>query len=540
MIVAGGEGIINPYEIGSDGMAMSGRSARQLFVAHYHLRPGGVRRVIETALPAVVARGEVEAVTLVTGEPPAPEWLQRVRESLGKVPLVVEVHREFLYFSELSPPPEDLASRLEKICAGLLARGGESAVLWVHNLALGRSVPVATGWARAASTSGAVFLSHHHDFFFDNRWIRWPEMCASGIADLDEAAAAVFPAGGRTAHLAINRSDHALLAGGFAERAVWMPNPVIPPQHHHGAEREARHWLRTRTGEEAPYWLLPSRLLRRKNIAEAVLLARWLRPGARVVTTGGPTSVDEEPYDQWLRSAALRHAWPLDLSVMAGRSDAPAVSALMAGAEAVLLTSLQEGFGLPYLEAAAARSPLMARALPNVLPDLLALGLQAPSTYADVMVPVDLFDHAAECVRQRTLWKNWRAALPQEAQDLAGEPLRPDRPEGLMAFNRLTATAQEAVLARPAGDTVAALSEANPSLAPWRGVGRDLPAALLTDEAAAALSPERFAEGFWSAVDRAASGAAPESNAPQRVMRAFLAERLRGDNLYPLLFSSRS
>ena len=540
MIVAGAEGIINPYEIGSDGMAMSERSVRQLFVAHYHLRPGGVRRVIETALPAVVARGEVESVTLVTGEPPAPEWLQRVRQSVGRVPLAVEVHREFLYFSELSPAPDDLAARLGKLCTGLLARAGEHAVLWVHNLALGRSVPVASGWARAAASTGAVFLSHHHDFFFDNRWLRWPEMRGSGLADLAEAAAAVFPAGGRTAHLAINRADHALLAGGFADRAIWMPNPVIPPQHHRGAEQEARRWLQARTGEEAPYWLLPCRLLRRKNIAEAVLLARWLRPGARVVTTGAPTSIDEEPYDRWLRGASLRHSWPLDLSVMAGRSDAPAVSALMAGAEAVLLTSLQEGFGLPYLEAAVARRPLMARALPNVLPDLLLLGLQTPSTYADVMVPAGLFDHAAERVRQRMLWENWRAALPPEVQDLAGEPWQPDGADGLVGFNRLTSTAQEEVLARPAGDTVAVLSEANPSLARWRGAGPDLPTALLTDEAAAALSPERFAEGFWSAVERAASASPPASGASQRVMRAFLAERLRGDNLYPLVFSPRS
>ena len=48
----------------------------------------------------------------------------------------------------------------------------------------------------------------------------------------------------------------------------------------------------------------------------------------------------------------------------------------------MMLTSAQEGFGLPYLEAAALRKPLIARHLPNVVPDLLELGfsLSAIST----------------------------------------------------------------------------------------------------------------------------------------------------------------
>jgi glycosyltransferase involved in cell wall biosynthesis len=47
--------------------------------------------------------------------------------------------------------------------------------------------------------------------------------------------------------------------------------------------------------------------------------------------------------------------------------------------EAVLLTSIQEGFGLPYLEAAAARRPLVARALPNIAPDCASSGFAFPS-----------------------------------------------------------------------------------------------------------------------------------------------------------------
>lgn len=515
---------------------MSEGSARELVVAHYHLRPGGVRRVIEMALPSLVSGAEVRAVTLATGEAPEPGWLERLRAALGGTVVRVEVHAGLGYWSEGRRAAD---GSVERWCTGLLSRaGGERAVLWVHNLGLGRNVPAAVAWARAAEATGAVMLSHHHDFFFDNRWIRWPEMQACGVADLDEAARAVFAGGPRVAHLAINRADHRQLARGFGRRAVWLPNPVTAPRHGPGGVAEARAWLTARTGQAGAYWLLPCRLLRRKNMAEAVLLARWLRPGVRVVTTGATTSSDERPYEQWLQEGCRRHGWPLDLSVLAGADGAPPVSALLAGAEAVLLTSLQEGFGLPYLEAAAAERPLVARALPNVLPDLLALGLRVPTAYDEVTVPGDLFDRRAEQVRQQRLWESWRGSLPAAARALAGRPWLLDGGTEAVPFNRLTATAQGEVLARPAGDMAAALAAANPALAAWSGAG--LPVASLGEEARAALCAEKFAGTFWSAVRTAVEEGRPEAEAPGGVLRAFLADRLRGENLYPLVFAPRS
>lgn len=517
---------------------MKDRSARQLVVAHYHLRPGGVRRVIEMALPALAATGEFAGFTLAAGEAPDGAWLARVRGATGGVPVRLAVQRDFLYWSELAPVRAGFAAQLVRTATGLLARcGGEDAVLWAHNLALGRNVPLALAWSRAAAATGATFLLHHHDFFFDNRWIRWPEMKAAGLSSVSGAEEAVFPDGPRTAHLAINRADHRLLAAGFGGRALWLPNPVTAPRHAADGEREARAWLAARTGSDAPYWLLPCRLLRRKNMAEALLLVRWLRPGARLVTTGGPTSPDEEPYAVRLRAAADEHRWPLHLGVLAGQDDAPPVSALIAGAEAVVLTSLQEGFGLPYLEAAAAGRPLVARALPNVLPDLVGLGLRAPTVYSEIMVPRDLFDGEGERTRQRGLWSRWRDGLPAEVQAMAGEPAVLTSSQDVVPFSRLTLTAQEEVLAHDDDRLRPVLDAANPDLRAWPRGDADWPAAGLSREAEAALSPARFAQNFLAAMNTASEAPAVSRDAPRRVLDAFLADRLRGDNLYPLVFS---
>ena len=386
-------------------------------------------------------------------------------------------------------------------------------------------------------STGAVFVSHHHDFFFDNRWGRWPEMQRSGLDDLEAAARAVFPAGARTVHLAINRADYDLLETGFGGRALWLPDPVTLSGHPGGRGGSARAWLTARTGSSDPYWLMPCRLLRRKNIAEALLLARWLRPGARVVTTGGPTSMDEMPYFSKLSESARRDGWPLDLSVLAGVADGPPVQALIGGAEAVLLTSLQEGFGLPYVEAAVSGRPLVARALPNVLPDLVSLGLQAPVTYDEVLVPCDFFDFRREKSRQRGLWDAWRAGLPHGVQALAGEPFFVSSNDDLVPFSRLTATAQLEVFRRSAEDCSAALASANPGLAVWSAAAHSLPPSGFEGDAAKALSPEKFAENFHAAVERAVTAPAAPEDAPECVMRGFLADRLRGGNLYPMVFA---
>src|SRR5258706_9845437 len=120
---------------------------------------------------------------------------------------------------------------------------------------------------------------------------------------------------------------------------------------------------------DSPVWILPCRMLRRKNVAEALLLTRWLRPEALLVTTGGASSADEQSYFDQIASAARRHGWPLRLGILQGdETHKPTVAELLAASEAVLLTSIQEGFGLPYLEAAAAGGPRPAPAPPNTAP----------------------------------------------------------------------------------------------------------------------------------------------------------------------------
>ena len=208
--------------------------------------------------------------------------------------------------------------------------------------------------------------------------------------------------------------------------------------------RAARDWLKSHLGDDRPIWIFPTRFLRRKNLAEAVLLARWLRPEGWFVTTAGVSSREEQNYAQRLESMALREKWKTRFRVLDSNNSAPPIEDVVMASEVMLLTSAQEGFGLPYLEAAAFEKPLIARHLPNVVPDLLELGFSFPHLYEEILIAPDLLDLKRERGRQQRLWREWKAAMPSLCRRLAKRPvllnLSPGRATPLQPFDPYRST----------------------------------------------------------------------------------------------------
>jgi hypothetical protein len=116
-------------------------------------------------------------------------------------------------------------------------------------------------------------------------------------------------------------------------------------------------------------------------------------------------------------------------------------------AETVIHTSVQEGFGMAFVEAAAAGTPLVARAIPSVMPDLAALGFEFPQLYQEILIPPGLFDAQAEAERQTLLGASARAALPPALQEIF--PALQFDADGPVAFSRLSRRAQLEVLSHP-------------------------------------------------------------------------------------------
>ena len=416
-------------------------------------------------------------------------------------------------------------------------------MVWAHNQGLGRNLILTHELQQLCAERRVKLVLHHHDWWFDNRWQRWTEMRAAGFRTLKAVAEVILGATPNVRHVAINRTDARILETQLQRQAGWLPNPAeTGSTTKPGATRRARQWLASELGDNAPVWLLPCRLLRRKNLAEALLLARWLRPEAWLVTTGGISSAEEEAYAKALDWIAQQQGWRLRLGILAeAEAHKPEVAELMSASEAVLLTSLQEGFGLPYLEAVAARRPLIARALPNIMPDLQRFGFRFPQTYEELLVAPSLFNWGRESRRQQRLFSQWRSRIPASRRRHAGTPWLLAADRGPVPFSRLTLTAQLEVLSWPVEESWEACARLNPFLSGWRelaGGGR-LGLADWPEKAAQYLSSEAYARK-WNRILAMKNAPPAPAGTPMKAQDQFIRERLAMANLYPLTWTTKT
>lgn len=523
-----------------------GRNLR-LIIVHYHLRPGGIRRIIELATPHLIRRFQpVESIVLACGEADDRKWNADFVRRVRPVPVSFFVRPVFNYVSEQKLQPARLEVAMRRAMAELLdGASADSCLLWAHNTGIGRNLPLTRELVRAAEERALPLIAHHHDWWFDNRWLRWPEMRRAGFRSLDAVAKTIFPGAQAVHHATINHADCARLHRHFPNRAGWLPNLTEPgPAARRQATSATRKWLDHKLGDHhAPVWILPCRLLRRKNVAEALLLLRWLRPEGWLVTTGGVSSADEAAYAAKLNAAARQHHWRLRLAILQGdETGKPDVAALIAASEAVVLTSIQEGFGLPYLEAAAAQRPLIARALPNIAPDLRRFGFRFPQYYEEVLIDPGLFDWDAERQRQARLFRAWKAHLPHTCRSWAGRPVvlagKTPRP---VPFSRLTLTAQLEVLSRPARESWQPCAPLNPFLTEWRA--RAEAGRLQTTEWPAKADNWLSGAAYAKRFERIAKAQRNHRHADRIgpvAQKEFIREMLGPEHLFPLLWTRES
>jgi glycosyltransferase involved in cell wall biosynthesis len=520
----------------------------KLIILHYHLRPGGIRRIIELATPHLLnANSGIEKVILATGEDAAANWKQPFAKNIAPAALETFVEPAFIYLSEQNLAAIDITRRIQAALKKLLAScDDKNTLVWAHNLGIARNLILTREIARACAAKNIPLISHHHDWWFDNRWLRWPEMRRFGFRTLATAAKAIFPAPPNVRHFTINQSDATQLKKHLGNEVGWLPN--LSERAAKVSEeklQEARSWLRHQLNDrEAPVWILPCRLLRRKNVAEALLLTRWLRPEAWLVTTGGVSSADEQYYSAVLSAAAHQHHWRLRLGILAGNETRkPSVAELLATSEAVMLTSIQEGFGLPYLEAAASRRPLIARGIPNIMPDLNRFGFKFPQCYEEILVAPELFDWRKEFQRQAKLFNAWREQLPRASKHLVGEPalLASGNSPRVVPFSRLTLSAQIEVLSKPARESWEKCAALNPFLAVWkkRAAQHELKITPWPRSADEWLSGPAYAKRFYKLANRP-NGEPPTIKTAVAAQNDFIRAKLDAEHLFPLLWSKQT
>lgn len=376
---------------------MGDRKKRKVAIIHYHLRRGGVARVIEASAAALEAHGH--AVTVLSGEAPYAE---------AKIPHV-RVIPALQYRRTGSPEmAESLVDRLKR--AAVAELGGLPDVWHFHNPTLAKNVLFPT-MIRELASEGARLLLQIHDFAEDGR----PGNYASQRSYFDSPDGfekTFYPLAKHIHYATLNRRDRRFLrsAGVPSGNVHVIPNSV--PELRSSTSPADRPFSQGRR-----FAFYPTRGIRRKNLGELLLLSLAYGDEVDFATSLRP----ENP--EWMQ---IHNDWEaliaeLKLPVRLGLADEGGYPFLdlLGWSDFIVTTSMAEGFGLVYLEPWLAGKSLMGRDLPEITQDFETHGIRLDSLYHRIHVPVDwvgsqALTAATETMLQRT-YLAYDCPLPRSA-----------------------------------------------------------------------------------------------------------------------------
>ncbi|NDV63000.1 glycosyltransferase family 4 protein [Puniceicoccales bacterium CK1056] len=343
----------------------------RLAIIHYHLRKGGVTRVISSALEALGDQVEASVVLSST-------------ESEEALPCSVGVIPPLAYDDQATTEKADALYQAVRETARQHL-GGDPDVWHIHNHSLGKNACFPEVLRRLID-DGARVLLQIHDFAEDGRpgnyKTRQKPYEDGTFSDADKA---LYPVAPQIGYAVLNGRDLAILksAGIPESNLFWLPNAVSIPDFSDEEMKRERH------PDEVPLILYPTRAIRRKNVGELLLLAAT-NPGYRFATTLSPKNPQWTPiHDDW---AALAKELNLPVEFALGEQAGHTYASLISEAHAMVSTSVGEGFGLAFLEPWLLGKPVTGRDLPEVTGDFKENGIHLPDLYPEWQIPCSLFD----------------------------------------------------------------------------------------------------------------------------------------------------
>ena len=308
----------------------------RIALLHYHLRAGGVSRVIDSQ--KLILKNLGHTVTIPQDLP----QLDYLREPQGSV--------------------TDLLESLDR-------QIGEPVDLWIiHNPTLGKNA-LFPDLIETLARRGDRLLLQCHDFAEDGRPKNY---------ELLRGKENVYPLAEHVHYAFINRRDrnHLIKAGLPKERCHFLFNAVTAPQI-------------VPSSSEALLIFYPVRGIRRKNLGELCLWAKHTPENVNFVIARAPENPAwTKVHDDW-QQFAKQQALPIVFDAVKSPSD---FARLLGRASHIASTSVAEGFGLTFLEPHLIKKPLIGRDLPEITEDFKREGISLGQTYNSIPLPLHLLD----------------------------------------------------------------------------------------------------------------------------------------------------
>ena len=374
-----------------------------LAIIHYHLLPGGVCSAIKNSVLALSQSGWFAHRTLrvLTGRK---DGVAEFAEYLNRLDIQVEfeVDARLDYSDRVWSEPDDFWNDASALATWLLRQGRGTSLFWTHNPTLGKNALLTAGLMLAGQQAETAdsphrFLYHIHDFAECGRlWNLMNLRRCWGSGGLED----FYPVANTVGYAVLNSADSLKLAraGIPKNRIFYLPNAVASTRAEKKISKESiavelQRYARNRGYRFEPerqWWTLPIRLIRRKNVVEALLLAATADHPPQLLVTLDANSEPERPYAEAVKDLFRRqnHAAVVGFGhELVG--NAFGFDDLLLASDAVVTTSLLEGFGFTFLEGANRGIPLVGRNLNELTSDFAEAGFPGDSLYEQFLVPID-------------------------------------------------------------------------------------------------------------------------------------------------------
>ncbi|RIJ46751.1 glycosyltransferase family 1 protein [Maribellus luteus] len=348
----------------------------QVVIAHSHLNPGRVSRII--ASQTEVLRGT--PVKILTGACPDPE---RFTSKGAELMIIGELN----YLEKKKYAASEAKQLLDLVYQKIREHITPDTVLHFHNLNLGKN-PVVTYAVYQLAKEGVKVFSHVHDFAEDRpSYLTFLKEILTDIF-LQDVNEVLYPKLPNYQFGVLNSADLERLVsyGADPERIVWLPKPVnvkTSPENLDKAEAKSTVCQTLKRDESKLLVTYPVKVIQRKNIGELILLSILFDHIASFVVTQAPQNpVEIEMYQQWVKFCSDHE---IDVIFEAGmKTD---FETLLTGSDFCITTSYRESFGMVYLEPWLLDTPIVGRDIDYITRDFKEDGFEFPALYYKLNIP---------------------------------------------------------------------------------------------------------------------------------------------------------
>lgn len=400
---------------------------------HYHLRGGGVTRVIESTVALLKKHGH--DVFVVCGEKTGTENIDPIF-----------THEALRY--DVIPTENQLRSVADDIDKEIKPTFGRKPDIWhLHNHSLGKNTTVpllASYWAEKQ----IPVLLQIHDFAEDGRASNY-QFLTSNLNN--DQPIPLYPQAPHVHYATLTRRDQRILSeSGFPDDLLHvLPNPVSL-----ATGKNLNNDARSLFPECETLILYPVRGIRRKNIGEFLLHSMISPSGTHFAMTLAPKNpAQQKHYKKWVAYARNNN---LSVTFGAGHQNKYSFPSMVHAADLLMTSSITEGFGLTFLEAWLANRPLVGRDLPEITEDFKENGIDLNHLYSSLVVPLEwlpkqVFENKVENALQQMYHRygrEYRAEYLQQFLDTVISDQNVD-------FGRLDEELQEMILDKLLKDSAA-------------------------------------------------------------------------------------